>query len=162
MTTLGWGREAATRTYATALTIAATVVAADLLTKRWASSRYTAQPVDILGGFLQFRFVENSGAAFSMFQGAGTFFGVAAIVAIAAVLGFLWKARNAGETVAFGLIIGGAAGNLVDRIARGDGLLDGSVIDWVNLWVIPTFNLADASITIAVVVLLIATWSTGE
>lgn len=144
--------------YITAGLIATAVVVADLLTKRWASSTYTAEPVDILGSFLQFRFVENTGAAFSMFQGAGPFFGVAAVVAIGVVLWFLRSARNGWEVAAFGLIIGGAAGNLIDRIARGPGLLDGSVIDWVNLWFIPTFNIADASITVAVVLLLIGSW----
>lgn len=144
--------------YLTAALIAAAVVVADLLTKRWASSTYTSEPVDILGSFLQFRFVENTGAAFSMFQGAGPFFGVAAVGAIGVVLWFLRTARNGWEVAAFGLIMGGAAGNLVDRIARGPGLLDGSVIDWVNLWLIPTFNIADASITVAVVLLLIGSW----
>jgi signal peptidase II len=146
------------RRYAIALATATAVVVADLLTKRWASATYTAEPVDILGSFLQFRFVENTGAAFSMFQGAGSFFGVAAVVAIGVVLWFLRTARSGWEVAAFGFIIGGAAGNLIDRIARGPGLFDGPVVDWVNLWFIPTFNLADASITVAVVLLLIGSW----
>ena len=62
------------------------------------------------------------------------------------------------EVVAFGFILGGAMGNLLDRIFRGDGLLDGKVIDWVNLWFIPTGNVADASVTAAVVLLLIHAW----
>jgi signal peptidase II len=62
--------------------------------------------------------------------------------------------------VAFSLIIGGAVGNLVDRIFRGPALLDGKVIDWINLWWIPTFNIADMSITIAVALLLVQTWRT--
>jgi signal peptidase II len=64
------------------------------------------------------------------------------------------------EVCAFGLIVGGALGNLLDRITRGDGFLDGHVIDWINLWWIPTFNVADMSITIAVVLLLIQAWRT--
>lgn len=146
------------RRYLTALLVAAAAVAVDLLTKRWASTALTPEPVDVIGTFLQVRFVENTGAAFSMFQGNGSFFGVAAIVAIGAVLWFLRSARNRWEVVAFGLIIGGAAGNLIDRIARGPGIFDGPVIDWVNLWFIPTFNVADASITVAVVLMLIGSW----
>ena len=144
--------------YTTAVAVAVAVVALDALTKRWASATFTPQPVDVIGSFLQFRFVENTGAAFSMFQGAGSVFGVAAIVAIALILWFLRQPHGTLEVGGMGLVMGGAAGNLVDRIARGPGLLDGPVIDWIDLWFIPTFNLADASITVAVVVLLIGSW----
>jgi signal peptidase II len=54
--------------------------------------------------------------------------------------------------------LGGALGNLADRVFRGNGFLDGKVIDWVDFWIIPTFNVADASVTIAVLLLLIHTW----
>lgn len=146
------------RRYLTALLVAVAAVAVDLVTKRWAATALTPAPVDVIGTFLQVRFVENSGAAFSMFQGAGNFLGVAAIVAIGVVLWFLRSASTRWEVVAFGLIIGGAGGNLIDRIARGPGVFDGPVIDWVNLWFIPTFNVADASITVAVVLMLIGSW----
>jgi signal peptidase II len=85
------------------------------------------------------------------------------LAAIGVTLGLLWALRRPRpilEVAAFGLVMGGAVGNLVDRIFRGPGLLDGQVIDWVNLWWIPTFNLADASITIAVVLLVIQSWRT--
>jgi len=146
------------KSYAVALSVATAVVVADALTKRWASRTFTAEPVDVLGEFLQFRFVENTGAAFSMFQGAGAFFGIAAIVVIAFLLWTLRKPHSGWETVGLGLVMGGAAGNLVDRIFRGPGFLDGPVIDWINLWVIPTFNIADASISVAVVLLLVGSW----
>ncbi len=146
------------RRYTVAGLVAVAIVAADLLTKRWASHNFTSEPVDIIGSFLQFRFVENTGAAFSMFQGRGSFFGVAAIVAVGAVLWFLRSARSNWEVVGFGFVMGGAAGNLLDRIFRGPGIFDGPVIDWINLWFIPTFNLADASITVAVVLLILGAW----
>ncbi len=153
------GRAAVLRgRYPVAVSLAAAVVAADLLTKRWASTTFTSHPEEVLGSFLRFRYVENTGAAFSMFQGAGPLFGVAAVVAIGAVLWFLRHAGSGWEVAGFGLIIGGAAGNLIDRLARGTGLLDGPVIDWIDLWFIPTFNLADASITVAVVLLLLGSW----
>lgn len=147
-----------TRRYTTAGLIAGAVVVADLLTKRWAASTLTSEPVDVLGSFLQVRFVENTGAAFSMFQGRGSFFGVAAVVAIGAVLWFLRSAESGWEVAGLGFVMGGAAGNLLDRIFRGPGLFDGPVIDWINLWVIPTFNVADASVTVAVVLLLLGSW----
>lgn len=147
-----------TRRYTTAGLIAGAVVVADLLTKRWAASTLTSEPVDVLGSFLQVRFVENTGAAFSMFQGRGSFFGVAAVVAIGAVLWFLRSAESGWEVAGLGFVMGGAAGNLLDRIFRGPGLFDGPVIDWINLWIIPTFNVADASVTVAVVLLLLGSW----
>ena len=86
----------------------------------------------------------------------------AAILVTAGVLWVLRRPRPTLERVGLGLVIGGALGNLVDRVVRGDGVLDGKVIDWVNLWWIPTFNLADAALTIAVVLLLIHSWRTRE
>lgn len=145
--------------YSIAVAVAATSVVLDLLTKRWASSTFTAQPEEVLGSFLRFRYVENTGAAFSMFQGAGSLFGVAAVAAIGVVLWLLRQARSGWEVAGFGLVIGGAAGNLVDRVARGPGLFDGPVIDWIDLWFIPTFNVADASISVAVALLLLGSWA---
>jgi signal peptidase II len=81
-------------------------------------------------------------------------------VVSAVILWSLRRERPLLETVAYGLIVGGALGNVVDRIFRGPGLLDGTVIDWIDLWWIPTFNVADMSITIAVGLLLIHAWQT--
>jgi signal peptidase II len=146
------------RRYRVALGAAAGVITADLLTKRWAAATLTPEGVDVLGSFLRFRFAENTGAAFSLLQGAGTFLSVAAMVAIVVLAALVGSARSPWEVVAFGLIMGGAAGNLVDRLARGDGWFDGPVIDWIDLWFIPTFNVADASITVAVAMLVIGSW----
>lgn len=148
------------RRYALAVGIATFVVLADAVTKRWASIRFDGNPLEVLPGFLTFTYTENPGAAFGSLQNVGPFLGLAAI---AVALGLLWTLRHPRpglEIVAFSLIIGGAVGNLVDRIFRGSGLLDGTVIDWVNLWWIPTFNMADMSITIAVALLVVQTWRT--
>jgi signal peptidase II len=95
-----------------------------------------------------------------MFQNGGTVIAVAAIVVTIVVLASLAADRPNLEIIALGFVLGGALGNLIDRFARGDGFVDGAVIDWVNLSVIPTFNLADASITVAVCLLLIQAWRT--
>lgn len=140
--------------------LAAAVVLSDIMTKRFASIRFSDGPLVVIPDFLVLTYTENPGAAFSMFQDAGPFLGLAAI---AVSIGLLWSLRSDRpplETVAFGLIIGGALGNLFDRVFRGPGLLDGKVIDWVDLWWIPTFNVADMSITIAVGLLLIHAWLT--
>jgi signal peptidase II len=149
-----------TRRYAIAVGLAIVVVVVDVLTKRWASINLVDTTLVLIPGFLELAYTENPGAAFSLFQNAGPFLGAAAIVVTGALLWSLRKDHHILETIAFGLIIGGALGNLVDRLFRGSGLLDGHVIDWINLWWIPTFNVADMSITIAVSLLLIHAWRT--
>ena len=132
----------------------------DLLTKRWASNALVDGPIGLIPGFLRLTYVENPGAAFSLFQGAGPYLGVAAALV---VVGILWSLRRelpSLEVIIYGLIIGGAVGNLADRTFRGSGFLDGKVIDWIDLWWIPTFNIADMSITVAVGLLLIHAWRT--
>ena len=148
------------RRYALVLGIVAVVVTLDVLTKRWASVQFADGPVEIIPGFLSLTYVENPGAAFGSLQNAGPVLGMAAIAVSSALLYSLRHPRPTLEVVGFALVISGALGNLMDRIFRGPGLLDGKVIDWVNLWWIPTFNLADASITVAVSLLLIQAWRT--
>lgn len=146
------------RRYLIALGIAAGVVILDLWTKRYAALHFDGNPVEIIPGFFGFTYIENPGGAFGFFQNGGTIIGIAAIVVTGVVLVALASPRPTLETVALGFVLGGAIGNLVDRFARGDGLIDGPVIDWIELWIIPTFNLADASVTLAVALLLIQAW----
>jgi signal peptidase II len=58
--------------------------------------------------------------------------------------------------IALALVLGGALGNLTDRIFRGSGVLDGHVVDWIDWWFIPTFNIADAALNVGVAVLLLS------
>lgn len=148
------------RRYSTTLGIALAVVVADLVTKRYASAHFSDSPVEVIPGFLTFTFTENPGAAFSLFQNAGSFLGVAAIVVSVFVLWSIRTERPFLEVAALGLVLGGANGNLMDRVFRGEGFLDGKVIDWISMWWIPTFNISDASVTIAVGLLLIHAWRT--
>ena len=148
------------RRYGTALGLASAVVVVDLLTKRYASQNFVTDRLEVIPGFLEFTYTENPGAAFSLFQDGGAVIGVIAIGVAGFILGALRAPRPQFEVVALGLVLGGAMGNVIDRIARGDGLLDGKVIDWIDLWWIPTFNIADASVTTAVALLLIYAWRT--
>jgi len=141
--------------YATAVLIAVAIVALDLVTKRIAALSFVDERVTVIPGALWFTYGENPGAAFSLFQNAGPFLGVAALIAIGVILFALRKPRPVGEVVAFGLVMGGAAGNLIDRIARGSGWLDGHVIDWIQFPNFPIFNIADSAVTIAVVVMFL-------
>ncbi|MGB7859969.1 MAG: signal peptidase II [Acidimicrobiia bacterium] len=148
------------RRYSFALGTAAIIVVADLITKRYASIHFVDSPVEVIPGFLTFTFLENPGGAFSLFQNGGQIIGVAAIGVTLFVLAALRASRPALEVVALGMVIGGAVGNLLDRIFRGVGFLDGPVIDWIDLWWIPTFNIADASVTVAVALLVLHAWRT--
>ena len=147
-----------TRRYLIGLGIGAIVTVVDLLTKRYAAVNFAGSPVEVIPGFLGFTFVENPGGAFGMFQSGGVVIGVAAIIVTVVVLYALATARPTMETVSLGFVVGGAFGNLIDRFARGPGIIDGPVIDWIELWFIPTFNVADASVTVAVALLLIHAW----
>jgi signal peptidase II len=148
------------RNYLYVMGIAAILVAIDFVTKRWAENQFADDPLEIIPGFFGFTFVENPGGAFSMFPDGGRVIAIAAVVIAA---GVLWIARSVGsrlEIVIYSLIMTGAIGNLLDRFLRGPGLVDGSVIDWIELWRIPTFNIADMAITFAVALLLIQAWQT--
>ena len=131
------------------------IVALDQISKRWAEASFADGDRAILGRFLRFTFTENPGMAFSLFPNGGQFLGVAAVVAVGVISIALAKPRPRLERVAFGLVLGGAMGNLTDRIFRGPGFLDGPVIDWIATPFIPTFNLADSAVTIAIALLLL-------
>ncbi len=140
------------------LGVAAAVVIADQVTKWISVTRFAEDPVTVVPGWLWFTFTENPGAAFSFFQGAGPVLGVVAAVAAVVIILALRYPRPRWEAVAFGLILGGALGNLTDRILRGDGLLDGHVVDWIRVPDFPVFNVADSAVTVAVVLLLVLAW----
>lgn len=138
----------------TASRIGAAVLVLDLVTKRIAAASFAGRLVEVVPGLLWFEYTENPGAAFSLFRNAGPFLGLAAVVAVGVVGHALASARSKVEVIGFGLILGGAVGNLADRIFRGDGFLDGKVIDWIRLPPIPTFNVADSAVTVAVALLV--------
>jgi signal peptidase II len=145
------------------LTLAAVVglvVVIDLTTKAWASQTFADNPREIIPVLLTFTFTENTGAAFSFFQNAGTFLSIAALVAVGVIVAAVHSPRPVAEVVGLGLIAGGAVGNLTDRLTRGDGMFDGPVIDWIQFPNFPVFNLADTAITFGVAVLLVVSWRT--
>lgn len=148
------------RQFLIALGTASGVVALDLVTKRIAAANFVDERLTVIPNVLWFTYTENYGAAFSILQRAGTFLSIAAVVALGIVGYALTDERPLLETIAFGLVAGGAVGNLIDRIARGDGLTDGGVIDWIQVPNFPVFNIADSSVTIAVVMLLFMAWKT--
>jgi len=140
-----------------ALTVAAAVVVLDQATK-WIALRTLADgPTPLIDGFLQFKLVGNSGSAFSLFQGGGAIIALIAIAAVATIVVIASQLPGRFEGFAIGLVLGGAVGNLLDRIFRGDGFLNGEVIDFIDFDFFPTFNVADSAITIgAILAVLLA------
>jgi signal peptidase II len=110
----------------------------------------------VVEGWFQFRLTYNTGASFSLFSGGGQLIAVVVIGVIAMIFYILGDASRRLEAVALGLILGGAVGNLLDRVFRGSGFLDGAVVDFIDFSFFPTFNVADMAVNIGVGLLLIA------
>jgi len=135
--------------------LAAAVLAADQGIKFWVLGNTPLQSGAVLTVLpvLNFVMVWNHGITFGLFAGVASKALLAAVaLVVVAVLGvWLWRCRNLAESLAIGAIAGGALGNIIDR------LRDGSVTDFIKLplgW--PPFNLADASIAVGVLLLVIA------
>ena len=129
------------------------VLVADQLTKLWARTALADHDLVIVPGWFRLSVTENPGAAFSMFQRYGSWLGLAAILASVLILVAVERTRSTPELVGLGLVLGGALGNLGDRLLRGSWM-SGPVTDFVDFSFWPTFNLADSAITVGVVILL--------
>lgn len=129
------------------------VIALDQVTKSWMVAR--DGPIRLIGDFLQLRVSRNAGAAFSSFTGGGRFIAVIAVVVIATLAIFIGRSERTVEIVTMGAILGGATGNLLDRIFRGSGVFDGRVVDWIDFSFFPSFNVADSALTIGIGVLIL-------
>jgi signal peptidase II len=139
--------------------VALAVVAVDQLTKSWAVNALADRDIDVVWT-LRLHLTFNAGMAFSQGRGLGPVIGVLALVVVVVLLASLRKGGSVLSAVAVGLVIGGAAGNVIDRLFRSGagGFLSGRVVDFVDLQWWPIFNVADASIVIGAVMLLIASF----
>lgn len=168
------------------LIISGLIVLADQVTKlavkgfsipwlglQWEGMPY-GQSIPVLGEFFRLTYIENPGMAFGIDFGGKIFFSILSILASGAILAYMMRVRRAplGFRVALSLILGGAFGNLIDRVFYGvlydeAPLFQGKVVDFFDVdffnislgsyhltrW--PVFNIADASVTIGVVLLLL-------
>jgi signal peptidase II len=133
---------------------AALVLALDQLTKHLVVVNLAGRPpVDLVGSFVQLRYTTNSGGAFSLLTGAPLFFGIMAIVIVGGIIYASRRAQPLSMLVVLGLILGGALGNLTDRLFRGEGLLRGEVVDFVKVGIWPVFNLADSCVVVGGILL---------
>jgi signal peptidase II len=125
--------------------VAAVALGADAATKAWATARLSGgRDVAVPGGLLRFQLVINHGASFGLAAGYEPL--IAALTVVGVILLATWAVRARGKVERFGaaLAAAGAAGNLIDRLARSPSVFHGGVVDWIHLWFYgPTFNLAD-------------------
>jgi signal peptidase II len=135
---------------------AAVVLALDQLTKHLVVTSLAGRPpVDLVGDVVQLRYTTNSGGAFSLLTGAPLFFGIMAMVIIGGIVYASHRAQPLSMLVILGLILGGALGNLTDRLLRGDALLRGEVVDFIKVGIWPVFNLADSCVVVGGILLAI-------
>ena len=135
--------------------IALGVILLDQLTKHWALNALSDGRIIDVVWTLQFNLAFNSGMAFSRGRGLGPYI---AVVATLVIVWLLVSLRSGGTKLgAFGMgcLIGGAAGNLLDRLFRGDAWLRGSVVDFIDFGWFPIFNVADIAVNVGAMALIL-------
>jgi len=130
--------------------VALAVYALDQGTKYWAEQSLSdGQPRQLLGDWLQLRLTHNAGAAFSTGTSYTMLLSIIALVVVVVCIRLSTKLVNRGWAVALGLLLGGALGNVTDRIFRPPSPLRGHVVDFLELPHWPIFNVADSAICVA-------------
>jgi signal peptidase II len=139
------------------IAIAVAVVIADQLSKVWIRSQlvYGERPTEIVGNFVRFVFSQNRGGIFGLFGDSAVILAVSSLIVIGLIVVYEWREGSHSWllTVALGLLLGGAIGNLIDRI------LYGYVTDFIDVGVgdsrFYTFNVADSAISVALFLLIV-------
>lgn len=146
------------RSFPLLLGIAGLVLWADQWTKSWAESTLIARPpVNVIGEFVRFTYTRNSGVAFGLGAGHRFPFYLFSIVAVGVILYMFARQRTHSllRQLSLALILGGALGNLVDRLSTGE-VVDFILIGW-RQWYWPVFNVADSAVSVGVA-LFAMTW----
>ena len=142
--------------------LAVVVIALDRWTKHWATATLPfSQPVRVVGDYLRLTYTRNSGVAFGIGQGTGFPYYIFSLVAIIAIVWMFLRGRVGHDPVrrvSLALILGGAVGNLVDRVTSGE------VVDFIEVgiptWHWPIFNVADSAVTVGVLLFALS-WARG-
>lgn len=135
---------------------AALVITIDQLTKIWAVAQLEGAPDrQLIGDLLRLSFVRNPGAAFGLGGGATIVFSLLAIVVAVVLVRMSTKLVSYWWAVALGLMLGGATGNLIDRLFRDPAPLQGHVVDFLRLPNWPVFNVADMSLVTSAVMIVV-------
>ena len=129
--------------------LAMLVLALDIGTKVLVVAELEGQrTLELLGGQLLLRVSRNPGAAFSFAEGATVLFTAVALTVVVVIVRVSRRLHSRGWAVALGLLLGGASGNLVDRLLRTPGPGRGAVVDFIDFQVWPSFNVADSAIVV--------------
>lgn len=138
------------------LAVAGSVLALDAVTKFLAVHQLSGRdPIVLLDGALTLRLVRNPGAAFGMAQGLTVVLTLIAVAVVVVILRMSRRLASSWWALALGLVLGGATGNLADRLFRAPGPGRGHVVDFLELPRWPVFNLADSAIVLAGVLMVV-------
>ena len=130
------------------LTVAGVLLVVDQITKLWAAHTLGGRDIAIVGS-LRFHLAFNSGSAFSLAKGKGWILSVLAIAVSIMLIRFLRTIHSPLLAIAIGMILGGAIGNVLDRVLREPhGIFTGYVVDFIDLQWWPVFNVADIGIVV--------------
>lgn len=141
--------------------IALFVIVLDQLTKHWAVNQLVDGNIDVFWT-LRFNLSYNTGMAFSRGQNLGPVIGIVAMVVVVVLLLSLKRQPGRLTDIAVGMIIGGAVGNVIDRLFRQDAWLQGGVVDFIDFQWFPIFNVADIGVTVGGALLVFASWRTAH
>jgi len=136
-------------------TVVIGIVVLDQITKSWVVAALSDAPLSIIGDDVELRLTRNSGGAFSLFTNATILLAIVASVLSVVLVRAVRRAQDLWSVLALSLVLGGALGNLTDRIFRSPGFLRGEVVDYVRVGSFPSFNVADSAITIGAILLII-------
>ena len=140
----------------TLLGVAALVIVLDQISKAYVKAHLALNsswmPLEWLAPMMRFTHIKNTGAAFGFFQNANLVLGILAVIIVGVLIVFYQKVHIEEKLarVALGMQVGGAIGNLIDRV------LDGHVTDFISVGSFPIFNIADSAVTVGVGLLLLA------
>lgn len=150
-------RHGALRRLSVAGAVAAAVVAADQITKSWAVDRLAHGRIHVAWK-LDLELAFNSGSAFGLARGWAPVLAGFAVIAVMLLVAYVRRVHSDLLAAAVGLVVGGAVGNLADRIL---GSHHGGVVDFIAPHFWPTFNLADASIVVGAASAALLVWRSG-
>jgi signal peptidase II len=135
---------------------AAAAYALDRVTKILAERELAGRPpIELIPHVLRLNYTTNSGGAFGLFGGQPWLFFVATLAVCLVIVVASRRLGSVATAVGLGMILGGALGNLTDRVIRGPGV-SGRVVDFIDFRVWPVFNLADSAIVIGAAIVVLA------
>ncbi len=138
--------------------VAMTAYLIDLATKTWVvSTMVEGDSIDVIPSLLDWHFIRNPGAAFSIGTDFTWFFTVIMVVVVCGIIVQIRRVHSAGWATALGLVLGGALGNLTDRLFREPSFGQGHVVDFIALPNFAIFNIADMAVVSGVALICLFT-----